>query len=218
MKRLLFLLVAGIASPHAVATEYTSSFGFPFELSKDWLVLTPAEVTEIYRNETLDSLSINADPATAQAILERVKQGEVEFYFDRKRSTKAFKNNISVQLTQGTQEYTDSAVWDICKSLHEDLPEVFGSGVRISSCGSGEMHGIRFLVFEYVLPPQKAHVVQYEIPFVSGTTLLLVAGAHPSALDHVRAAQTSLVDRITRYARESLTSATAGGREALTAH
>lgn len=203
MKKLLLLLAIGIASAQAGAAEYRSSFGFPFELSSDWLVLTPEEVTKLYRDETLDSLDIDADPATAQGILERVKQGEIEFYFDRKRSTKDFKNNISVQLMQGAQQYTAEAVRQVCRLLPKELPRVFGSEVEISSCGTGEMHGIRFLTYEYFVPAQQVHVVQYEMPYLSDTTLVLVGGAHPAALDHLRSAQAAIADRIAKFASES---------------
>jgi len=203
MKKLLLLLVIGIASAQAGAAEYRSSFGFPFELSSDWLVLTPGEVTKLYRDETLDSLDIDADPATVRGILERVKQGEIEFYFDRKHSTKDFKNNISVQLMQGTRSYTAAAAREVCRLLPEELPRVFGSPVEVSSCGPGEMHGIRFLTYAYFVPAQKVHVVQYEIPYLSDTTLVLVGGAHPAALDDLKSAQASIADRIAKFASES---------------
>lgn len=208
MKKILFLLVACIASAQAGAAEYRSSFGFPFELSNDWLVLTPGEVTKLYRDETLDSLDIDSDQATALAILERVKKGEVEFYFDRKHSTKDFKNNISVQLMQGAQQYTAASVKDVCRLLPKELPKVFGSEVKVSSCGSGEMHGIRFMAFEYFLPVQKVHVVQYEMPYVADTTLVLVGGAHPAALAHLKSAQASIADHILKFAGDSVTSVT----------
>jgi hypothetical protein len=203
MKKLLLLLVIGIASAHAGAAEYRSSFGFPFELSSDWLVLTPTEVTKLYRDETLDSLDIDADPATAQGILERVKRGEIEFYFDRKHSTRDFKNNISVQLMQGGQPYTTEAARQVCRLLPEELPRVFGSAVEIASCGTDELHGVRVMTYEYFVPAQQVHVVQYEIPYLSDTTLVLVGGAHPAALDYLRSAQASIADRIAKFASES---------------
>ncbi len=203
MKRIFFLLMIGIAS-QAGAAEYRSSFGFSFELPEDWLVLTPAEVAKHYRNETPESLAIDGDQATAQGILDQVRRGEIEFYFDRKHSTKDFKNNISVQRMQGSQTYTETAVAELCRSLAEELPKVFGSKIDIASCGSAEMHGIRFMAFEYFLPAQQVHVVQYEIPFVADSTLLLVGGAHREGLERLKSAEAAIADRINSFTRERM--------------
>ncbi|HEY0663733.1 MAG TPA: hypothetical protein VGD18_03910 [Thiobacillaceae bacterium] len=198
------MLVASVASAQAWATEYRSSFGFTFELSSDWLVLTRDEVAEMYRDETQASLGmIDVDQATARAVLERVKRGEVEFYFDRKYSKPDLRNNISVQLTQGGGRYTTSEMDEICRLIPEELPRVFGGEVEIVSCGLQELHGIGFLAYEYFLPAKKVHVVQFEIPYVSDTRVLLIGGAHTAALAYLKSAQAAIAKRIARFASEN---------------
>ncbi|HAS53206.1 MAG TPA: hypothetical protein DCS42_03255 [Nitrospiraceae bacterium] len=193
----LLLLVMPAPGP---AAEYQSTFGFPFELSKDWLVLTSKEAAGKFGTETLKSLGLEyGDQENMKAVLERVKTGKVEFYFDRKYSTKDFNKNISVQLMEGGQQPTAKAAQDACASLPDEAARLFGGPVKMKSCGIAELQGITYVAYEYEVPTLATSVIQTEIPFTAGMSIIVVGGSNKAGLEHVRKAHEQITRSIIKY-------------------
>lgn len=198
MKQLMFMVML-VVSLKAHAADYRSNYGFSFQLPAEWLVLTPAQVQKTYQGESLKSMELAiGDRATFEAVLQKVKAGEVEYFFDRKYSTREFKNNISVQLMPPRPETPDQIAKDSCPSLAMSLRGLYGAEVKVTSCGIQTLAKVPFVAYEYRVPSQGVNVIQFEIPFGPKGTLILVGGSNDAGLAHVRVAQTSIADSAAR--------------------
>jgi hypothetical protein len=211
MKKLSAILLLTLWSQAVLSGEYRSSFGYSFQLSKDWLVLTPKEVSKQYESETIKALNLEfADRNNAQSILERVKTGKVEFYFDRKYSTKDFKNNISVQIMPGSHTPTAQEVKEQCSAMPNELRSLYGSGVKVGNCGLATSHGVAYVTYEYFVSQQGVTIVQQEIPYVSNSTAIVAGGSNAAGLANLKSAQLSVVESITKFVSASLTPRSTG--------
>lgn len=189
---------------------YTSYFGFTVHLSGEWLPVNPQKVAADNVEESLESLGIDVswDQGTAAAILERIKAGKVEFYFDRHTIEAADKNNITAQVMPYKNDaLTREGVAEFCHDLPKQLPAVYGNPAEVSSCGLAEANGVRYLSFEYSVPALSYCVVQDEIPFVNDETLVLAGGTFEACRDlqRLKVAQKALVDGATHFVAERIT-------------
>lgn len=206
-----------------LAAEYQSTFGFPFELSKDWLVLTSKEAAGKFEAESLKSLGLEfGDQENMKSVLEKVKSGKVEFYFDRKHSTKDFNNNISVQLADGGEQPTAQDANEACASLPGEAAGLFGSPVKMKRCGIAEHEGIKYIAYEYEVPKLAMSVIQSELPFLAGTSIIVASGSNTAGLEHVRKAHEQITRSIISYAsaakaRQKKASGRVPGKEELAA-
>lgn len=187
---ILALLVMPVC---AFAVDYKSGFGFDFQVSADWLVLTRPEIQKVFQNESQSSLELpTVDRATFEGYLQKVKTGQVEFAFDRRYSTKDWNNNISMQrapVRAGTPEQIAQAT---CPRLAAGLRGTWGTDVKVTSCGVRKIGEVPFVAYEYRIPAQDVSIVQFEIPFGFQGTLVLVGGSNDAGLANLRATQTMI--------------------------
>jgi hypothetical protein len=112
-------------------------------------------------------------------ILDRVKTGQVEFYFDSSLSLPQFTNNVSVQLRPGTQDFgqaSESEVSELCASLPKGLEELWGVPVEVRGCKIVSSNGKAGLAYTYVVAANDMFIMQYELPFGTSQTALVVGG------------------------------------------
>ena len=198
-KNVCLALLATLALP-AVADDYVSSFGFKFSLTSDWLVLTPGEVAKLFKRQSLAGVSsVLGDQENATAVLQRVKAGNVEFFFDRKHSTNDFKNNISVQLMPDGKPPNEAAARELCQAMPRQLPTVIGAPVKIRHCGLKRANAVPYMAYEYFVPSQGVSIVQHEIADLGGAVLVLVGGSNDQGLRNTRATQEALTAAITAH-------------------
>jgi len=201
MQRLLFAVILLASVPlGATAAEYKSSFGFTFKLSGDWLVMTPAEVSKEYEGKTLESMDLGGvDQTMAAEILEKVKTGEVEYYFDKSSFGSEFTNNISTLLMGGGQIPTPESVKALCPTAKSELENVYHEPVKMTYCRYAKANGVPYLAFEYLLTKTKMTVVQREVPYLPNAKLVVVGAAKGSGLDTVRKTTDSIAMDVTKY-------------------
>jgi hypothetical protein len=220
MRRVRFLLVVALltgcggAAPPEGPKTYTSYFGFTVQLSGGWLPLSPSQIASANAEESLRSLGIDTkwDQGNLSSILERVKTGEVEFYFDRQTVGSEFQNNISAQLMPGRGLLTEDLVSQMCKDIPAQLPALFGGApVELRGCGLRRANDIAYVSYEYSVPAHSYHVLQDELPFVNDSTLVVVGGTLDSgALPRINEAQRAIVSGATKFAAERRTSGSSG--------
>lgn len=190
------LLVPAIAA----AANYRSSFGFPFSLSGDWKVYTPQTLSKLYKDAKVNDKSLTGEAAkNFQAILDKVKHGQVEFYFEQKYSSADFNNNISTQLSPGGVYPTSADADNACASLAKGAEAIQGQPVKVKSCGLKQSDGIPYMAYEYTVPGRKMTVIQREIPYLVNANLLVVGGSNDAGADTVRKNADSIVAGVTRY-------------------
>ncbi|HKK06413.1 MAG TPA: hypothetical protein VKA50_11250 [Gammaproteobacteria bacterium] len=201
MRKIFLVCLLSLSSFGVSAAQYQSDFGFPFSLSSDWAVLNRENVSKDFTKKSLNDFGLTmVDPDQAKATLERIKQGDVEYYFDRKYSTKNFQNNISAQLVPGGDVITPETVKEACAALPGQLRATYGSDTQFKSCASHKVNGVQYLSFEYHLPSMHTTILQREIPYLSNTKLLLVAASNSAGLASIKAALGDVVSSATKYA------------------
>jgi hypothetical protein len=183
---LTLLLLAFSVGAHA--REYKSFFEFKVDLTDDWLVLPPGEAANIEGVDSMESIGLpaTADKENFSRILKRLRNGEIEYYLDKKYSTGDSNNNVSVQIVPDGMAPSLDEIEEGCKSLVGDLEKVFSSKVDIASCGPKTLGGITFIAYEYRVVALPTHAIQYEIPLHGLFRVVIVGGSNLAGLDAVR--------------------------------
>lgn len=198
MKKNLVAVFFALLSVPALATDYVSSFGYAFNLPQEWLILTPGEVDKQFSGENMARLATEVGgQEKAEAIVESLKGGNVEFFVLRSHATPEFQNNISTQQVDSGEAASAAAVKKLCKALPARLPEEIGIAVKVKQCGAQTLNGVRFVTYAYFLPSQGVTIVQHHIPYRAGKALVLIAGANAKGLPEVQKALASLDAAIT---------------------
>lgn len=190
--RLVLLALAAFFVLPACAADYRSKFGYAFQLSDDWVVLTYGELIKLAGEATPQSLGLTGvEPTELKQTPAKVKSGQVEFYFDRKHSTQAWNNNISVQLAPA-RSASIAELAKTCPSLGAQLRGTYGPSTRMAECGRRVQSGVEYLAYEYVIATEGVTIVQYEIPYAAQGTLVIVGGSNAQGLKDLKAAQEHL--------------------------
>jgi len=209
------VLVAGCGNdaPPEGPKTYTSYFGFTVQLSGEWLPLSPSQVAAANAEESLRSLGIDTtvDQGTLNSILQRVKTGQVEFYFDRRTVGSDAQNSISAQLMPERDQLTEALVEEMCKGMPSQLSALFGGAVpEVKACGLRRANTVGYVSYEYIVSALSYHVLQDEIPF-NGSTLVVVGGTlDAGAVGRMTETQQAIVSGATKFVAEHPTSASSG--------
>jgi hypothetical protein len=175
------------------------------QLPSDWIALNPRDAAAANAGESVGSLQIAefSDPADLALVLDRVKAGEIEFYFDRTTLDEENKNNVSAQLVDNDWGVlTDERARDMCSDLPSQLSPLFNNTpVAVHSCGITRSNGIGYLAMEYSVPASSYHVVQYELPFKNGKRLAIVGGTFEAGrpLQRVKDMQNVIANAATAF-------------------
>jgi hypothetical protein len=195
------------------AADYQSGFGFTFQVSDDWLVLTRPQVQRVFKDETKASLGLpTIDRESFDGILQRVQSGQVEFIFDRRHSTPDFNNNISIQRMPARKDSPEEAARSSCPSLQSTLHGIMGTEVTVTSCGARKVGDASFVAYEYRLPALGVTNVQFEIPFGFQGTLVIVGGSNDAGLANLRAVQLAIAGSAVRSLRRPADTASDAAR------
>jgi hypothetical protein len=183
MKFTSFLIIIGCAiaplkSESAEPATVKSSFGFDIALPADWVQVGPKQASKGVPNAK--ELGIEkANKTEIEKYVSRVKNEKVEFYLDATHSDEQFTNNISIQLENEANDYsqyTAEEIQNFCASVPSGLSSSWGETVNFKACNVVASNGIAVLAFSYIVPSQEIFILQYVIPFNSKQTLLLVGG------------------------------------------
>jgi hypothetical protein len=184
ISRLCFVLAIVFAPFAATLAELSSSsrfrshFGFNVELPQGWVLLGPSEASR--KITPLNAADIGLPKANSKELnqyLERAKTGQVEFYLDTLLSTETFTNNISVQLEKRSQDYSQYSQKELdtfCSQLTADLERVWGTPVTVKGCQLASSNRVSSLAYSYIVPARNLFVLQYEVPFDTNHTLVVV--------------------------------------------
>lgn len=194
----LFLLFTSVV---ASAADYRSSFGFPFSLPSDWVVLTQKTLSGQYKDTSFSSIGIpNNRPELEKQLRRIVNSGQAEAYFEKEYSNATLTNSIIVQLSPGALELTDANVKQACADLPKDAAAANqGRPVKVKFCGLKESHGIRYAESEYTVPGSNVTTVSRHIPYLVNGSLEIDANSNNEGLPTVARNSGNVVSSITRY-------------------
>lgn len=207
------LLAALLLSPFGNAnagTVVSSHFGFPVDLPDGWFMVGPGTIAEANADETMQSLGVPeiAAKELLQDILKKIKSGDIEFYYDREYLDREFKNHVSAQrmppITFGSAEELKSGMDEQCRTLAEELADMFGEAVDIHSCRLAALNNRAVLHHAYTVPSQGVTIINEQIPINEKYSLGFVGGSgnDGAGLRRVRETQQSLVESLTRLLDE----------------
>ncbi|NOY65952.1 MAG: sel1 repeat family protein [Gammaproteobacteria bacterium] len=186
------------------AAIFKSDTGFKVELDDDWLPLGKQQISAKFKDETLKSLKlIGINDKKFEALLQRIKEGNVEFIFDKKYSTKDFNNNISLQKGVGATARTKKQADIICKTIGEELKKLYKKDIKVIQCGLKTIGKNSFMSYEYSGALTDITTIQHEFQLTPNVTLITVGGSLPAAVNRVQKTQQKIASAITDYIKKS---------------
>ena len=193
---LTFVLLPMMAS----AATYKSGYGFEFELSGDWVVLTPERLPQ-FKDKGLDIEAMNKE--AEQAALERVSTGSIEYYFDRKHATKEFASNISVQGNVRAVARTPEDAKEACDRMPAQLKALYGDKVKVEHCGLKKVNGVPYMDYEYSGAAPGVMTIQNEFQLTPNLALIVVGASQGAGLPSLREGMNDVVQGIGSYIKKS---------------
>ncbi len=183
-------------------TVVQSRFGFSVELPKDWFMLDSASLAKASQDVN-DPRVLNTTNSAAvrelNSMLERVKSGDTEAFYDNLYLNKEYKNHITVQKNAPFQITSVQQVKSECDALPNELKRLFGQGIRVLSCQLGATNGRPVFHYAYRLP-QGITIIQENTPVNSEYSVVFVGGSgnDQEGLRRLRATQQLLLNGLTQ--------------------
>lgn len=203
MKYFLLISTALFSFSSFADVKITSQFGFSANIPDGWFVISPQTIAKANKKETPQSLGLSssADPVVIEDILNRVKGGNIEFYYDNKYLSKEFKNHVSAQLGPPLQFSSMQDVSEQCAALPAELNQLFGEPVDLISCQLINADGWPVFHHAYTVKSQSLTIINETVHVNQDYSLIFVGGSGNdiAGLHRVRAAQQSLIEAITTY-------------------
>lgn len=198
---LRMLLLTFVLLPMAVsAASYKSGYGFEFQLSDDWVVVTPERLPQ-FKDKGLDIKAV--DKEAEQMALERVSTGKIEYYFDRKHSTKEFANNISVQGNVRVVARTPDDAKAACDRMPAQLKALYGDKVKVEHCGLKNINGVPYMNYEYSGAAEGVTTIQNEFQLTPNLALIVVGASEGQGLAALRKGLDNVRDGIGTFIKKS---------------
>lgn len=203
MKYFVFVSALLLSQLSFAEVRVTSQFGFSANLPDGWFVISPRTIAKANKNETAQSLGISGsvESAVLDEILDRVKGGNIEFYYDNKYVRKDFKNHVSAQLGPPLQFNSMQEVSEQCKALPAELNQLFGESVSLISCQLINAGGWPVFHHAYTVESQSLTIINETVHVNQNYSMIFVGGSGNGAdgLHRVRAAQQALIEAIINH-------------------
>ncbi len=204
MKKLTVLAFLLFISLNSSAKTFKSDFGFNVELSDDWLAIGKAQTSDSNKKGTLKALEkLNIDKEKAEKILDRIKNANVEFIFDKTKSNAEFNNNISIQRGSGSTARTPEQAEAACKTLEPELQKLYKQKITITQCGMISMDNYSFMSYEYKDAIPNVTTIQHEFQLTPNLTFITIGGSLTESVEHIRSTQKKIATEIVKQIKKS---------------
>lgn len=161
----------------------TSHFKFTVDLPEDWILISPEILAVANNSETLESLGIpeQYDKQISEHILNKIKSGKIEFYFDKNYLGSDYQNNVSIQLDSpilfsSLDELKAFAATE-CEGLPDALKEQFGEVPVMHACGLNSVNGMVVFSQSYTIQSENVVIAVTHIPMGDRFSFAIAAGA-----------------------------------------
>lgn len=169
-------------SSAALATT-TSHFKFTVDLPEDWILISPEILAVANSSETLESIGVpkQYDKQISEDILNKIKSGKIEFYFDKNYLGSDYQNNVSVQLDSpilfsSLDELKEFAATE-CEGLPEALKKQFSEVPVMHACGLNSVNGMVVFSQSYTIQSENVVIAVTHIPMGDRFSFAIAAGA-----------------------------------------
>ncbi len=207
-----FILFIFLYSGTIIASNnIVSHFGFSTDMPEGWFVISPKKFAQYNQKETLESLGIpdKMDKPTLDALFDKAKDGNIEFYYDNLYFNELNKNHVSVQLSTPmifkNIEELKSSVEEECKKAPKSLSELYGETVNLLSCQLVPSNGFAVIHHAYVVPSLGLTIINETVPINKKYSIVFVGGSgnDHAGLIRMREAQQSLIDSLTSFMKQN---------------
>lgn len=196
----VLLLTFALLPLAAAAADYKSGYGFEFELSKDWVVVTPERMSQ-FKDKGLGIKAMQ--PKAEKEVLQRVGTGRIEYYFDRAHSGGDFTSNISVQGNVQAVARTPDDAKAACQRMPSQLKALYGDKVKVERCDLANVNGVPYMNYEYSGAAPGVTTVQNEFQLTPNLALIVVGASQDPGLSSLRKGIGNVVQGIGKYIKQS---------------
>ena len=184
---ILVVLLILIAVTPVYGKEYQSSFGFTVDIPGYWLVLTRQELKENPDLFDFDKKAIgNIDKNLLENVVNEIKSGRVELYFNQKTSDSNFADNINVAKQIGKLPENNTQLREVCDMLPEQLSSYFGRKIKGYQCKFKNINGLRSLLLEFDGVIEGTRSIQYQIQKSPSVQIIITMTCKNSVLNTIR--------------------------------
>lgn len=197
MKQVVLAIALILVSKPVLSAQYTSMFGFEYELPKGWTVLDSSLANKEDKAllQTLGANHIYQNKGYGD-LLEKIKTGEVEYLLSDKATPSNFKNNLRIQLVKKTQTSNEKVS---CPLIEQELKELYFRQIRMKECVTKQSNGISYLEYSFSRPLLGITSVQSDILIGPDMKLVLMGASDKRVGDILKKHQSYMVGVITKY-------------------
>jgi len=183
----LVVLLIFIAITPAYGKEYQSSFSFTVDIPEHWLVLTSQELKENPDLFDFDKKEFgNVDKNLLKDVVNKVKSGQAEVYFNQKTSDSSFSENINVIKQIGKIPGNNTQLREVCNLLPKQLSSYFGRKIKLYQCKLVDINNLKSLFLEFDGVIEGTRSIQYQIQKSPSVQIIITATCKNSVLDTIR--------------------------------
>ncbi len=173
MRHLVLTLVLLALSAPALAERYLSTFGFSVEIPSHWSVMTRNELKDNPDMLNFDNeIFANTDRELVRQMIEMVRSGRIEVYFNQRTSTERFADNINVYRQPGRIPANNAELSQACRALPVQLSRAFGRSLNLHACELRKVAGLRSLYLDFDGVVEGTRSVQYQVDKGNGEAIV----------------------------------------------
>jgi len=206
LRYLLFFLTVLFSQNLFAKNSLTSQFGFTSTLPDGWFLLTPESVEKTFSGETQKSLGIpeHVDKSTMSGIFEKIKGGNIEFYYDKNYLHNQYQNHVSAQLGEPIVFTSMDEIKKECDEIPAQLKKLYGEPVNLLACTAVPSNNRLVFSIAYDLDSMNLTIIHEKVQVNNKYSIEFVGGSanDMAGLKRVRAAQQILVDSVTKFLQE----------------
>jgi hypothetical protein len=208
MKRLILialaLLISACDAPKAKGYEsslskekrYESSFGFSVEIPSHWLVVTSQEIKDnpdLFDLQKVDSGYMDKD--FLREIIQMVRSGKIEYWFNTLTSDSQFNDNVSVGKLLGAIPKNENDLPSLSE-LASEGSKFYGRRINCYTCELREVNGINTMYIDCDGAMKGTRSIQYIFQKSNSVQIFITATCKNSVLDTVRGEFTNIVNSL----------------------
>lgn len=198
MKKIISVLLIFFTSLSITyAKEYESSYGFSINVPENWLVLTPSEIKnnpDLFDFENTDFGKI--DKNVLKQVINKIKAGNVELYFNQNTSDYTFSDNINIIKQIGRLPTTIDEVNKQCNDIGLQLSQYFGRKINVYQCKTTTINNNTFFLLEFDGAINGTRSIQYQFQKSPSVIIIITSSSKNKTTEIIRKEFNNMINTI----------------------
>jgi hypothetical protein len=198
MKKIIsVLLIFFTSSSITFAKEYESSFGFSINVPEHWLVLTPSEIKnnpDLFDFENADFGNI--DKNLLKQVINKIKSGKVEYYFNQNTSYGTSSDNINIVKNIGRLPTTIDELNKQCNETGLLLSQYFGRKINMYQCKTTTINNKTFFLLEFDGALNGTRAIQYQFQKSPSVIIMITSTSNNKTTEIIRKEFNNMINTI----------------------